>query len=220
MDNRRSLAAAWVFAGVGLAFGLPPILETPLCLPGYWVLKAMPAMYWGDGWGQLMVANLVVYGLVGYAIARVVRSWRPLLFATAIVIAVTASATTAVVCVRHRVDEQRLMSRLMQDCLLKLEQDPNDVCSLHWLGVHHLTRTRQLRDAQRYFLRVVDLNKADHSVELQRSLIYLAVIYQSTGDSGRAEEYHERFLASNPDLEQDNVLRHYDAEYRRRRRPR
>jgi tetratricopeptide (TPR) repeat protein len=87
------------------------------------------------------------------------------------------------------------------------------------MGVHHLTRTGRYREAEKYFRKVVDLEsaKGGFSPEGQRSLIYLAIIYQSLGEYDRAEEHYQKFIGTDPDLENDLVLLNYNNDYLKRK---
>jgi hypothetical protein len=104
----------------------------------------------------------------------------------------------------------------MQAALDKAAQDPRDVHTLHWIGVQHLTKTRNLAEAERYFLQVVSVAEFSDS-RRQRSLLYLAGIYQGQGKTLLAEQRFREFLETKPDLENDLVLRFYYNDFIKKR---
>jgi len=120
--------------------------------------------------------------------------------------------------IRH-IEHARSINQLKQQAIKKLEADPNDIGALHWMGVHHLTRTRRYQEAEKYFRKIVDLESAegDFSTGGQRSLIYLATIYQSWAEHDKAENYYQQFIATAPNLENDTVLISYNNRYLKKR---
>ena len=106
------------------------------------------------------------------------------------------------------------------DVNTRLAKDPNDIYALHWMGVKHFSRTGKYEEAEKYLQKVISIErpKGTYSIEGQRCLLYLALIYQSWNEKEKAENFYQQFLATNPDLKNDLVLLNYSNDYLRKRK--
>ena len=84
--------------------------------------------------------------------------------------------------------------------------------------MHHRSAGRDA-EAVAYYRKIVELEAGGGKLSRQAraSLLRLALIYQSWGDYAVADQYYERFLASQPDLEGDPDLWHENVAYERGR---
>ena len=224
---KRGAVTAVTFAIAGfvvawLTIGSFPLVNWPgyCCLSLY--LRIMQRHIWEE-WHYLLIANPVVYGVVGYFIGAFTKTNRQTLYFTGLFSVIVLFGAFSWFFFRgyeRYVRHSRSISQGVQQAIKKLEADPNDIFWLHCLGVHHLTRTGQYREAEKYFRKVVDLESAKDgfSVYGQRSLIYLAIIYQSWGESERAEEYYQKFIGTNPDFENDLAFLNLNMDYLKRKR--
>ncbi len=111
--------------------------------------------------------------------------------------------------------EYSIHKQFKNDMENRLAKDPNDIYALHAIGVKHFTKTMKVDEAEKYFQRVISIEepKGAYSIEGQRCLLYLALIYQSWNEKEKAENYYQQFLATNPDLKKDFVLLNYSNNY-------
>jgi tetratricopeptide (TPR) repeat protein len=223
---KRSAVTTLTFAIAGLVVAWLTIGSFPLVnWPGYCCLSLYLRIMQKHIWEELqylLIANAAVYGVVGYFIGAFTKTNRQTLYFTGLFSVIVLFGAFSWFFFREHeryIRHSRLTNELKQSATGKLEVDPNDIYALHWMGVHHLTRTGQYREAEKYFRKVVDLEsaKGGFSTEGQRSLIYLAIIYQSWGESERAEEHYRKFIGTNPDLENDLVLLNYNRDYLKRK---
>lgn len=168
----------------------------------------------------MFLTNPLFYGVVGYLIGLFSKSRRQVFFITGLLAIILLFISLYFHLILPYIKDTRSTNQWVQQAIKKLEADPNDIITLHCMGVHHLNGTKQYREAEKYFRKVVDLEsvKGSFSSQGQRSLIYLAIIYQSWGESERAEEHYQKFISTNPDLENDLVLVNYNHDYKLKRR--
>jgi tetratricopeptide (TPR) repeat protein len=225
MNNKRGLAVGGIFALAGLIFVFV-IFKTNkgqvLMLPGCFILlifMSMNDIFEGGHANFIFLTNPLFYGVVGYLIGLFSKSRRQVFFIAGLLTSILLLYFHLICpCIKY-IKDTRSINRGVQQAIKKLEADPNDIFWLHCLGVHHLTRTSKYREAEKYFRKVVDLEsaKGGFSAYGQRSLIYLAIIYQSWGESERAEEHYQKFIGTGPDLENDLVLLNYNNNYLKRK---
>lgn len=167
----------------------------------------------------MMITNPLFYGLIGYLVGIFSKSRPQIFYVTGLLAIILLFSSLYLDLIQPYIRHARSISQLKQQAIKKLEADPNDIGALHWMGVHHLTRTRQYQQAEKYFRKIVDLEstKADFSSNGQRSLIYLAIIYQSWGQHDKADNYYRQFIATAPDLQNDLVLLNYNNRYLKRK---
>lgn len=222
MNHKRGFITAGIFAIAGFIFAIPAYAGEPVIALIFPVLLILRIFM--EKWDLfllellIMIINPIFYGIIGYLIGAFSKSTRQVLLITgllAIVLLFSSFAPEFKRYIRH----SRSINQLKQQAIRKLEADPNDIGALHWMGVHHLTRTGQYQEAEKYFRKIVDLESAegDFSRGGQRSLIYLAIIYQSWGEHDKAENYYQKFIATTPDLTGDLVLVNYNNRYIKKR---
>lgn len=223
---KRSAVTTLTFAVAGLVvawltMGTFPLVNWPgyCCLSLY--LRIMQQHIWEE-WHYLLIANAAVYGVVGYFIGAFTKTNRQTLYFTGLfsfIVLFGGFCWFLFSSYERYVRHSRSINELKQAAINKLEADSNDIYALHWMGVHHLTRTGQYREAEKYFRKVVDLEsaKGGFSVYGQRGLIYLAIIYQSWGESEQAEEHYQKFIGTNPDFENDLALLNCNMDYLKKR---
>lgn len=221
---KRSAVTTVVFAVVGfvvalLTFGSFPLINWPgaCCLSLY--LRIMHESIWEE-WEYLFIANAAVYAVIGCFIGAFTKTNRQTLYITGLFVAIILFGAFSLLCFREcrsYVRRSQSTNELRRSVISKLEVDPNDITALHWMGVHHFTRTGQYQEAEKYFRRVVELEAfgGDSSSYVQRSFIYLAIIYQSWGRHQEAEDFYQKFIATEPDFKNDLVLLNYNNGYLR-----
>lgn len=224
MRNKRGLAVGGIFALAGLIFVVVSFkMNTGILpsVPGYFILRIFlsPMDIFEGGYAYFMlITNSLFYGVIGYLIGLFSKSRRQAFFITGLLAIILLFISLYFHLILPYIKYTRSINQGVQQAIKKLEADPNDIFWLHCLGVHHFG-TGRYREAEKYFRKVVDLEsvKGGFSAEGQRSLIYLAIIYQSWGESERAEEHYQKFIGTGPDLENDLVLLNYNNDYLKRK---
>jgi tetratricopeptide (TPR) repeat protein len=225
MNNKRGLAVAGIFALAGFIFVAVSFKANTTIipsLPGYFVLRMFLSEHdiFNSEYVYLMlVTNPLFYGMIGYLVGLFSKSHRQVFFIIGLLAIILLFISLYFHLIWPYIKDTRSTNRGVQQAIKKLEADPNDIITLHCMGVHHLNGTKQYREAEKYFRKVVDLEsvKGGFSSQGQRSLIYLAIIYQSWGEYDRAEEHYQKFISTGPDLENDLVLLNYNNDYLKRR---
>lgn len=223
---RNGLVSAAAFGIFGLLVSIPllfnrsPLLSAPGVLP----LKIfMSSMTLGHGGAAFAIfTNPLCYAAVGFLIGLFLKTRHHVLIAVGIFVVVALVGEGLGSGVRTwitRAEKARDIERLKDDALSKLRDDPDDVCSLHWMGVHHFTRTGDDDAAAMYFRRLVEIEsrRGRFSGDGRRALIHLALVYQSWGKEKTAQAYFKQFMATKPDLN-DNVLSYYKKKYLEQRK--
>ncbi len=219
---KRSAVTTVIFTIAGflitrLTLSSFPFINWPgfCCLSLY--IRIMQEHVWGE-WVFLLIANTAVYGIIGCLIGAFTRTDRQTLRIAGLFVIVVLSGTLFWNLYRgyeRYASHSQLTEDLKQSATSKLEVDPNDIYALHWMGKHHLIKTRQYAEAEKYFRKIVDLesDKGAFSYEGQRSLIYLATIYQFWGRHQEAEKFYQKFIATGPDFKNDFLLWNYNNDY-------
>lgn len=224
MNKKRGWITAGLFATVGFIFATNTFIQTVSLVPtfpGYFILRIFMDA-WDIGHGGyllMMITNPLFYGLIGYLVGIFSKSRPQIFYVTGLLAIILLFSSLYLDLIQPYIRHARSINQLKQQAIKKLEADPNDIGALHWMGVHHLTRTGQYQQAEKYFRKIVDLEstKADFSSNGQRSLIYLAIIYQSWGQHDKADNYYRQFIATAPDLQNDLVLLNYNNRYLKRK---
>ncbi len=208
--------AGFLLAFAGLCFAEPfrSFFTLPR-LPGWYALRlcATP-MEIGHGYAFFLpVTNAVVYAVIGFIIGLFSGSQRNATrFGSGMAIIIVLSMLA--VPVTRYVNSVQRTALQKSEYEQRLREQPDDAKSLHWLGVHHFSRTGDLRQAEEYFRKLVEL---EHNqippLYRQRSLLYLAMIYQREGRHEKAEEMYMLFVDTHPDLDNDLVLLNYSRQY-------
>ncbi len=215
MNVKRGEIGAAAGALAGLLFALPPFWETPLCFPGLLVLRIFMAP-WVIGHGGILwivVTNPILYGALGLLVGAYLPVGRRTLL-----VFVGCVGLVALGGVGHRYGprwvRQIKSSHRVQQAQARLNEDPNDVPALYQMGLYHQQHHGDLAAAE-YYRKIVAIEAESEklSPEAQRSLLSLAIICLFRGDRATGEEYHRRFLASEPDLDRDAVLSHNNLFY-------
>jgi hypothetical protein len=219
-NNRRGFMTAVFFAVAGLVFALWVIQANTTLLPGapgvYILLLFFSA--WELGHGLLpfiLLTNPLLYAVAGYAVGAFSRSPRQVIYIAGSLAIVLFFSSVYLHVVRPYVKEHQSVKQRTEGLTKKLLADPNDVTALFCMGVHRFGPTDEPELAKKCFLQVVALEEfgGEFSVYVQRSFMYLALIYQSSKEQDLAESYYKKFLATEPDLENDFVLLNYNRHY-------
>jgi hypothetical protein len=171
-----------------------------------------------DGWNGAPLAiagNCMLYGALGFIVGRKSLSWMGVVKKGAIICALVALASLWFDVLLPKIRNRRHLDRMVRENVARLEGNPEDVNALHWLGFHHFRRTKRLAEAERFLAKVVTIEstKTDYSHHGQRSLVYLAIIYQTQGKERQAVNMYRRFIDTDPDLDGDGVLMSRYREY-------
>ncbi len=169
-------------------------------------------------WAFLLLTSVTIYGITGFLIGAFAGTDRQALRIAGLFVIVILAGTLSWNLYRgyeRHASHSQLTEDLKRSAMSKLEVDPNDIFALHWLGKHHLIKTRQYQDAEKYFRKIVDLelDKGTFSYEGQRSLIFLATIYQFWGRHQEADVFYRKFIATGPDFKNDLLLWNYNNDY-------
>lgn len=215
VNVKRAKIGAAAGAVAGLLLALYPFLETPLCLPGYLVLRIFMDS-WSIGHGGIVLLGLtnpIAYGALGFLVGAFLPVGRRtlLVFAGGVGVVVL---TGVGYCYGPRWFRHIQWEHRARQAMARLSEDPNDVPALYQIGHYYAVNHNDLMAAE-YYRKIVALEaESDHlSLEAQRCLLSLAIICRSRGDLAAAEEYYRQFLASEPDLEHDPVLNHNNHFY-------
>jgi len=189
-------------------------------MPGYWALGIAVSILDlpRDGWNGLPLvigANCILHGAIGFIVGRMSLSWMGVVRKGAIICALAALASMSFDVLLPKIRDRRHLDQMVREKMAMLKADPENAYALHWLAVHHFSRTQRLADAECFFAKVVAIesSETDYSELGQRSLLYLAIIYQTQGKSKQAESMYRRFIGTDPDLDGDVVLRTWSREY-------
>ena len=230
VSKRKGFITAAIFAIAGLIFATVNFVVNAITFPtfpGFFISRIFIGK-WAVGGAfyiypvVIMITNPLFYGIIGYLIGAFSKSRRQIFYIAGLFAIVLLLASVYVHAIRPymaRIRHSYSLDQAERQLKEKLETDPNDIIALHWLGVHHLTRTGQYREAEKYFRQVVELEafEGEFSSYVQRSLIYLAIIYQSWREYDKADNYYRQFIATDPDLEKDLVLLNYNKDYLKRK---
>lgn len=227
LNNKRGSITAAILAIAGFIFVTANFMANAITIPSFpaFLILRIFIGKWavGDAFViypyLIIIANPLLYGVVGYLIGLFSKSRQQIFCITGLLAIILLFSSLYFHLIGPYIEHSRSINRMKQQAIKKLEANPNDIYALHWMGVHHLTRTRQYQEAEKYFRRVVELETygCDFSTFVQRSLIHLAIIYQSQGKHDKAEYYYRQFIATDPDLKDDLVLLNYSNQYLRRR---
>jgi tetratricopeptide (TPR) repeat protein len=216
-DKRFHLVVTISFAVAGLIFallGLYGIIGIP-SFPGIWLLSLFfTGGEIGHGIGTfVLLTNPVLYALVGYIISLLSKSRLHLFVIVGLLLSTLLLSSLYFEYIKPMVRHSNHINQLKQQALDKLQTNPNDIYSLHWMGVHHFTRTGDNQQAGNYFRKIVDSEMEHDGTLFQHSLIYLAIIYQYQGKLNMAEECYSKFIKTSPDFKTDIVLLNYNNRY-------
>jgi tetratricopeptide (TPR) repeat protein len=170
----------------------------------------------GAAWIPLV--NAIIYGAIGFVLGAFSGSRRNAIrwgtgFAIVLVLGMFAVPAASYVASIQRT------ARLRDGFEQRLKEDPKDREALFWMGVHHFSRTSDLREAEGYFRKFVELdrNGSPPSSKVQYSFLYLAIILQAQGLHDQADAMYTEFLNAQPDLENNLVLLNYSRDYQKRK---
>jgi len=216
-DKRFHLVVIISFAAAGLIFailGLYGIIGIP-SYPGFWLLSLFfTSGEIGHGIGTfVLLTNPVLYALAGYIISLLSKSRLHLFVIAGLLLSALLLSSLYFEGIEPMVRRSNRTDQLKRQALDKLQTNPNDIYSLHWMGVHHFTRTGDNQQAEKYFRKIVASEMEHEETLFQRSLIYLAIIYQDQGKLNMAEECYSKFIKTSPDLKTDTVLLNYNNRY-------
>jgi tetratricopeptide (TPR) repeat protein len=169
-------------------------------------------------WAFLLFTSIVIYGISGFVIGAFARTDRQTMRIAGLFVIVILAGTLVWNLYRsykRHASHSQLTEDLKQSALSRIEADPNDIFALHWMGKPHLVKTRRYKEAEKYFRKIVDLelDKGAFSYEGQRSLIFLATIYQYWGRHQEADVFYRKFIATGPDFKNDLLLWNYNNDY-------
>ncbi len=219
-NNRQGCVAAVIYAIAGLAFAYLVVYVKTTPLPG---APGIPVLFlFFDGWelghgaiGFLFVTNPLVYAIAGYAVGGFSRSRRQAIYITGSLAIVLLFSSVYLQVVRPYVKHCHSVRQRTQRLTETLAAKPNDIEALFGMGVLRFDSTSEPELAKKSFLRVVELEEfgGEFSAYVQRSFLYLALIYQSGQEQEQADRYYKEFLATEPDLENDLLLLNYNRRY-------
>ena len=219
-NNRQGCVAAAIYAIAGLAFAYLVVYVKTTPLPGAPGLLVLLLFF--DGWeighgaiGFIFVTNPLVYAVAGYAVGGFSKSRRQAIYITGSLAIVLLFSSVYLQVVRPYVRHCRSVRQRTQRLTETLAADPNDMEALFCMGVLRFDSTAEPQLARESFLRVVELEEfgGEFSSYVQRSFLYLALIYQSDQEQDQAERYYKKFLATEPDLKNDLLLLNYNRRY-------
>lgn len=227
MNNKQGCITAAIFAIAGFIFATANFMANAITIPtfpaflilrifiGKWAVLDAFVIYPY----LIIIANPLLYGVVGYLIGLFSKSRRQIFCITGLLAIILLLSSLYFHLIGPYIERSRSINQHKQQMTKKLEVDPNDIYALHWMGYHHFTRTGQYQEAEKYFRKIVDLEStlSNFPTLQQRNLIYLAIIYQSWGEHDKAENYYRQFIATAPDLTGDLVLMNYNNRYIKKR---
>ncbi len=217
---KRQIIVTAIYAIAGaLAISLMAVRVRIPSLPMYLFFRVVDAIVnlSVDGLTGLLFALLVngmIYGVVGYAVARMAGTTKRIIIASVVIVLLLTVITFGWDVLGPRWGRHAHIEQLRHQSLAALERNPNSIFDLHWLGVHHFSRTHDLTEAERYFSRAVKLPANEESSRYQNNAyLYLALIYQAHGKHPEAEAMHQAFLDTIPDTEGEQREAHYPYSY-------
>jgi len=227
MNNKQGCITAAIFAIAGFIFATANFMANAITIPtfpaflilrifiGKWAVLDAFVIYPY----LIIIANPLLYGVVGYLIGLFSKSRRQIFCITGLLAIILLLSSLYFHLIGPYIERSRSINQHKQQMTKKLEVDPNDIYALHWMGYHHFTRTGQYQEAEKYFRKIVDLEStlSNFPTLQQRNLIYLDIIYQSWGEHDKAENYYQKFIATAPDLTGDLVLMNYNNRYIKKR---
>jgi hypothetical protein len=160
MNIKQGIKIGGIFAIFGFLFGLPIMNSlNPLNMPGLYILRIL----WSDweiGHGGFLfniLTNTFCYAIAGFLIGLFSKSGNMILIWVGVFVLSLCSYYFFIYTLPSYKLNQNIMRQLRQEVDDRLAKDPNDVYALHWMGVHHLTRTGNYKEAEKYFKKVVDI---------------------------------------------------------------
>jgi tetratricopeptide (TPR) repeat protein len=155
--------------------------------------------------------NAPLYGLLGFVLGIFFNLRRYALYiVVAIVMLVIVSVS--VISTRESLKRNNDIQSMKAGHEHLLKNDPNNVHSLFWLGVHHFSRTHNYKEAKGYFEKVLTLVPPEENAEgfAQSTMLYLAMILKSEGQDEQAKQMYARFQATKPDFKNNCTLFNYN----------
>ena len=219
-NNKQGYVTAAMFAVAGFLFALWVLHANTALLPGAPGLFVLLLFFseWEIGHGLItfiLLTNPLLYAVAGYAVGGFSRSRQQVIYIAGSLAIVLLFSSVYLHVVRPYAKNRQSVRQRTEILTKKLLADPNDVTALFFIGVHRFGPTGEPELAKECFLRVVELEEfgGEFSSYVQRSFLYLALIYQSRQEQDQAESYHKKFLATGPDLENDLVLLNFNRRY-------
>lgn len=166
----------------------------------------------------LYLTNPVAYFLFGFLLGASLSSLRKVIILSIALLLVITGIGYYQGIVAPRANIQERVQRDRETALAKLTANPNDIPTLHNIGVDYFAQQNNPSEGAEYFKKVVQLESATGSYsELgQRSLLYLAIISQRMGRYEDGASYFKMFMESSPKM--DAVEINYINEYRQKER--
>ncbi len=220
MNFKRGLKVAGIFAIFGFIFGLSINKVNPFNAPGILLLRIFWSN-WEIGHGSILfniISNPLCYAVGGFGIGLFTKSIKGVYVWLFVLFIYIFSFNFFVYTLPKLKMENSIKREHQNDMTDRLEKDPNDIYALHALGVKHFTKTLKFDEAEKYFQKVISIERPTgiYSIEGQRCLLYLALIYQSRNEKDKAEDYYKQFMATNPNLTDDLVFLNYSNVYLRK----